>query len=392
MHPFLWLLLVAEPSQPTWLELGSGACAYLLYCLVPLAVLGLALYLTLYLPLKRCQRSEILLDILEHGHQSGLDPVQTILQASRTRDAQLGLPFHHLAAHLENHLSLASALKNVPGLMPSKMVAFFRIAEETGEWQHVYPACRILLRDRMSRIRSEESFALAGTTIVNPCLFMTAFSLHYTLPTLREIAKSLKPSDTLPLLLASNYASAIFWVAGSVCAGVMVFYVLATMLNSLAEDLPEAVTSAVVHRLFYRFPWHRDRTWRDFSALLSLLLDAHVPESRAVSLAAQASGNLWFAKRAQGVIAALADGVALTEAMRKLDAADEFHWRLANAARSGSSFGRSIAGWLESLDARAFQAEQWATQLVTAGLVLLNGLMMGLIAFWLYWLIVNINS
>lgn len=391
MHPFLWLVLVAEFSQPTWLEMGSGACAYLLYCLVPLAVIGIGLYLTLYIPLKRCQRSEILLDILEHGHQSGLDPVQTILQASRTRDAQLGLPFHHLAAHLENHLSLATAVKNVPGLMPSKMVGFFRIAEETGEWQQVYPACRILLRDRMSRIRSEESFALAGITILNPCLFITAFSLHHTLPALREIAKSLKASDKLPLLLASNYASAILLAAGLVCAGAMAFYFLATMLDSLAQALPEAVPTAV-HRLFYRLPWHRDRTWRDFSAMLSLLLDAHVPESRAVSLAAQASGNLWFAKRAQGAIAALADGVVMTEAVRKLDAADEFHWRLANAARPGSSFVRSIAGWLESLDARAFQAELWATQLVTTGLVLLNGLMMGMIAFWLYWLIVNINS
>ena len=39
-----------------------------------------------------------------------------------------------------------------------------------------------------------------------------------------------------------------------------------------------------------RLPWRRKRFQRDFSAMLAVLLDAEVPETEAVGLAAEATG------------------------------------------------------------------------------------------------------
>ena len=67
------------------------------------------------------------------------------------------------------------------------------------------------------------------------------------------------------------------------------------------------------------------------------------------------------------------EGVKLAEALRLMDRAPEFHWRISNALERGSGFLRALAGWHEALDAKAFQLEQSAAQVTTTGLVLLNG-------------------
>src|SRR5881396_2717633 len=52
-------------------------------------------------------------------------------------------------------------------------------------------------------------------------------------------------------------------------------------------------------------------------------------------------------------------------------------WRLTNASHSSKGFRAALNGWLEALDARAFQQQQAAAQLVTTAVVLLNGTLVG---------------
>jgi hypothetical protein len=80
-------------------------------------------------------------------------------------------------------------------------------------------------------------------------------------------------------------------------------------------------------------------------------------------------------------------GIKLTEAVRWLDDAGEFRWRLRNAAEPRAGFFAALAGWHESLEARAFHQEQAVSQTITSGLVLLNGLMVGLVALGMFRLI-----
>jgi type II secretory pathway component PulF len=129
-----------------------------------------------------------------------------------------------------------------------------------------------------------------------------------------------------------------------------------------------------------RLPWRRKRLQRDFSSMLAMLLDAGLPEARAVQLAAASTANRILERRADDVSAALAEGVPLTEAVQRFDSSGELRWRLANAAHSRQGFLDALAGWIEALDAKAFQQEQTAAQLLTSGLVLFNGTLVGLFA------------
>ena len=137
-------------------------------------------------------------------------------------------------------------------------------------------------------------------------------------------------------------------------------------------------------------PWRLKRLKRDFSAVLALLLDAEVPEPQAVTLAAEASANSIFIRRAAAVTADLRSGIKLSEAVRHLDDSGEFRWRLANATQVHGDFSKTLDGWHQALDAKAFQEEQASAQLCTSGVVLFNGLVVGLIATGVFQLLTTI--
>jgi type II secretory pathway component PulF len=112
---------------------------------------------------------------------------------------------------------------------------------------------------------------------------------------------------------------------------------------------------------------------------LALLLDAGLPEARAVELAAESTGNRIFQNRAGRVGADLANGVPLPEAVGQIDGSGEFQWRLTNAARARQGFLSALHAWHEALNARAEQQEQTATQMAMTGLVFYNGAIVGLV-------------
>jgi type II secretory pathway component PulF len=140
----------------------------------------------------------------------------------------------------------------------------------------------------------------------------------------------------------------------------------------------------------WQFPWRRKRLHRDFSAMLSVLLDANVPEVEAVALAGEATNNRMFRRRANRVRSLLVEGVKLPEAIHVLDNSKELSWRLTNALRRGSGFLHALAGWHDALDAKAFQLEQAAAQIATTLLILFNGLIVGSIVTAIFLALIQI--
>jgi type II secretory pathway component PulF len=118
---------------------------------------------------------------------------------------------------------------------------------------------------------------------------------------------------------------------------------------------------------------------RDFSTLLAVLLDAGVPEAAALTLAADGTANSVFRRRAARAVEGLRQGLKLPDAVHLMDDTGEFRWRLRNAVAAPGGFFRALAGWHESLDARAFQQEQAAAHVISTSLVLWNGLFVGVI-------------
>jgi type II secretory pathway component PulF len=144
----------------------------------------------------------------------------------------------------------------------------------------------------------------------------------------------------------------------------------------------------VVDWIAWRIPWKRKKLLRAFSAMLAVLLDGGVPEGIAMRLAGDCTANEICRRRAQRVIAALERGVKLDEAVRVFDDSGEFHWRLTNAIHARGGFLAALRGWHEALDAKAFQQEETATHAFTSGLVVMNGLVVGLIAVATYGMLV----
>jgi type II secretory pathway component PulF len=149
-------------------------------------------------------------------------------------------------------------------------------------------------------------------------------------------------------------------------------------------------TLPLVDWIAWRVPWKHKRMQRNFSAMLAVLLDGGVPESNAVRLAGDCAANEVFRRRAASVQAALAQGVRLTDAVRRLDDSGEFRWRLANAAHARGGFLRALTGWHEALDAKSFQQEQAAAHIVTSALVLANGVLVALVALAVFGALVSI--
>jgi type II secretory pathway component PulF len=124
--------------------------------------------------------------------------------------------------------------------------------------------------------------------------------------------------------------------------------------------------------------------------MLGLLLDSAVPEPEAVRLAADCAANRVFRRRAERVIERLAQGVKLPEAVQAMDDTGEFGWRLRNAFHAQTRFLRALAGWHESLDAKAFQQQQAAAHGITTALVIWNGLFVGVIVVSVFLVLISI--
>ena len=124
--------------------------------------------------------------------------------------------------------------------------------------------------------------------------------------------------------------------------------------------------------------------------MLAVLLDGGVPEVEAVQMAGDCTANEICRKRAARIITALQQGAKLQDAVREFDDSGEFRWRLTNVTHARGGFLNALRGWHEALDAKAFQQEEAAAHVITTGLVILNGIFVGLIATAMFGILIDV--
>jgi type II secretory pathway component PulF len=339
---------------------------------------------------KRQERALCFLQLLETGIKQGRSVEETIISLSQSRAQALGVHFHLLAAYIEERgHRLSEALKAVPNFLPAKTTAMLKVGEEIGAIEKVLPVCRQTLTDGVSKTQASLN-NIAAVLFVTPASGAVVWILTiWVFPKLQIIATEFLQSVPLVMRLAIE-------VAPTFAVVVLVFWFLCYAAMSLRSTGPrfvnwlEAGLWPVSHWIAFRLPWRHKRMQRDISAMLSLLLDAEVPETVAVRLAAQSTANLVFIERAERVVHELGQGVELTKAIQLLDDSGEFSWRLRNAVQPLGSFSTALAGWHDSLEAKAFQQEQTVSQIVTTGFVLLNGLMVGIVALGVFGILIAI--
>ena len=345
-----------------------------LWLLLALLILGLALlvFYVISLPLRRQERDRFLLDVIESALAQGEQVERYIISLAQTRDRSPGIQFHLLAALLETGCSFVDALEKTPRLFPPQLLAMLKVGESIGDLRKVLPACRKLLRDGISQSRAAINYQVVFAFVFNPMeLLAVPFLAAKIMPVFGEILGGFKMTFSSLATTAIKLSPYIF-AGQTLIVLALYFFAILFLGGPRLSSWLQAGVFPLGDWIVLRLPWRRKRLQRDFSAMLALLLDAGVPEERAVLFAAASTANRVFVKRAEKIAAHLRAGVKLTEAIQTLDDTGEFRWRLENAAHFSSNFFRALKGWHESLDAKAFQLEQSAAQTITTALVLVN--------------------
>jgi type II secretory pathway component PulF len=357
-----------------------------LFIVVLVGVLSLV-YFLLTLPMRRAERARLFLDLIESAIKQGRPVEETLISVSQSRDMSMGPRFHLVAAWLEQNLPLNEALAKVPQFLPPQVNAMLMAGQKIGDLRKVLPACRQLLKDAVSQTRGAINYLVILTFVITPMGMGVAGVLKVViLPKYREIFEGTLGSGmgAMPggVDFILNHAGTWF----ALQAGVLLLLWLAALVYMGG---PRVVAwFPVLERVHYWLPWRRKRLQRDFSTMLAILLDSGVPEPEAVALAADCTANKVFRQHAACAVDDLKRGLKLTQAVQAMDDSGEFGWRLANAFHRAGGFLKALAGWHESLDAKAFQEEQAAAHGITSALVLWSGLFVGAVVISVFMFLV----
>ncbi len=369
-----------------------AALFWSLLIMLPSGAFSVALHFIISLPMQRRDRARFFLDLLETAIERGQSIEHAILSAAETRDRVMGVRFYLLAAHIEDGASFSEALKRAPTFLPPQVNAMLRAGVNLGDLKKVLPACREVLRIAPDTVRSTLHYAVAMLLVFAPiAIWLITMMTIFVIPKFKEVSAGmgikLQPLSVFVFALNdSNVLVTFEAVLFVVLASVAIFYIGGPGLIRWAQfrRVP------ILDWLAWLVPWKRKKLLRAFSAMLAVLLDGGVPEAEAVRLAGESTANEICRRRARRVIAALERGEKLDEAVRTFDDTGEFHWRLTNAMHARGGFLEALRGWHEALDAKAFQQEEIATHTLTSGLVIVNGIVVGLIATAMFGILIGV--
>lgn len=368
---------------------------------VPLLSLGVGTFLLLVIltigwfglshGLRREERARTFLGLIEIGLRQGRTPEQTVLDLARLGARDLGRGLALLADHVAVGMRLGPALDAVPSFLPAQCRALYRAAEATGDLRRALPACRAILRDgpSASLVATNNLMTILFLSPVGPIL-VGACSI-WILPKLKAVMADMLPEGSFASMRYFDWSAHLAWATMLIWLGYWMLVCLQYGGPWLRRRL-EPFLDGARDRLMFLLPWRRRRMHRDFSLMLGLALDCGVPEPGALAVAAQATGNARFIRSASRASEELGRGARLTDAVATLDSSGEFLWRLRNAAAGRGGFAAALAGWQESLAARAFQQEQAWSQLLTTVAVFINAATVALLGLGLFGMFVEIIS
>jgi len=368
----------------------AGLLWYTALIVLPGGAFSVVLHFLLSLPMRRRDRALFFLDLLETVLKRGQPVEQAILSAAENHDRSIGVRFFMVAAHIEGGARFGEALEKVPSFLPPQVNAMLRAGEKLGDLKKVVPACREVLRLAPDTVRTTMNYMVAILLLFAPVsVWLISMLMIFVVPKFKEIAAGYGAQEW-PL------ASFVFAIAPQLVAFEICVFMALVVVAAIYIGGPGLVRWFQFRRvpiadwITWRIPWKQKKLLRAFSAMLAVLLDGGVPEAEAVRLAGESTANEICRRRAARVIAALQDGAKLDDAVRAFDDTGEFHWRLTNAIHARGGFLGALRGWHEALDAKAFQQEETATHALTSGLVILNGVVVGLIAIGMFGMLVMI--
>ena len=375
-----------------WLSYLAGVLLLGVLALLFVFCAGYAVYFLFSLPRRRLERAMVFLNLVDAGIRRGVPPEDTIRSAARCCDDSVSVRYHLLAGWVERGADWREAVAKVPRLMPPSITELLLLTDRIGGWDKIFPLCQRKLADVLSQLRARQSCLSPSIIILPlPIIYVSMILTVIIMPKFRAIAADYDvPLFSLWDRIAGFSLPAMALLAG--LALLPMFILLAHIGGPrLWSWLPKTCVSPGDF-LAWLVPWERQRLQRDFAAVLGLMLDAGVAEREAVELAARGTANAILKRKAAEVMAALAAGQPLTEALSLIDARGELKWRFQQAAEVGTRFETALAGWCNALQARADQLQQTGMQILSVGLLLINALFVGLIVFDLFRVLIQITE
>jgi len=353
---------------------------------------GYAVYFLFSLPRRRLERAMVFLNLVDAGIRRGVTPEDTIRSAAGCGDDSVSVRFHLLAGWVEQGADWRVAVAKVPRLMPPSITELLLLTDRIGGWDKIFPICQRKLADVLSQLRARQGCLSPSIIILPlPILYISIILTVIIIPKFHSIAADYE----VPLFTIWDWFEGVPLSAIVMLAGLALLPLFILLMHIGGPRLWSWLPKTRVppgDLLAWLVPWERQRLQRDFAAVLGLMLDAGVAESEAVELAARGTANAILKKKAAAVMAALAAGQPLTEALSLIDARGELKWRFQQAAEGGTRFETALAGWCDALQARADQLQQTGMQLLSVGLLLINALFVGLIVFDLFRVLIQITE
>jgi len=351
------------------------------------AGVGVAAYVILTVPLRRCERARLFIRMLETALARGEPPARAVEVLSRSREGGAKWDCRSLLRRMERGQSLSEALRRSSEFIPSRLIETIAVGERTGRLDKVLPVCRQAMEGARSRTRAAVSYMIlflgGGSLTVTG---VTGILGVFIVPKYQAMLKDLVGDEPLPAAFDVLAGPWIGWLMGAISIGLLLWLIGYSRGLGLTRVLH---LHGLVDVLDSCLPWRRARRLCDFSSMLSILLDAGVPEDEALSLAAQSTASWTMRVRTAQALRELERGVPLPEAVGRIDSRGELRWRLANGAHGPDGFRKALAGWHAALAARADQLEQAGAHLLSTGILLLNAAVVGVICVSVFQILIG---
>jgi general secretion pathway protein F len=380
-------MLIKSTLQLVWSLLVHGALF-----VIPALVLSYVAYYLISLPARRREQGRLFLHLLDTWLRHGRPIEQTIIAVANSRDRSIGLRFHLAAAYIEEGHRLPVALEK-SRLLPRAVVAMIAAGQQAGDFRKVLPACHTHMADAQSGLRSAMNYLLVLVLGMAPVgLFLIGFLNTFISPKVVEVFAGMsegEPPTWLPFFLGAAHIG--YWIE----VAMLLALGIAALLYLIGPDTPDwlrRMAISVIDWAAWLVPWKRLRIKRNFTAILAILLDGGMPEPQALRLAGMSTANRVFERRVARVIDQLSTGCPLPKALVALDDGGELHWRLTSAIHERSSFSTALRGWLDALDARAFQQEQTAAHLLSTLFVVVNGIVVGCVCGAFFGMLIELTN
>jgi hypothetical protein len=374
----------------------EGLLVFLLIAVIatlPVALMLGVVYFVVTWPFRLLERARFLLDVVSAALAKGDSPERTLVQLARRHERAFGPHLHLLTAHIERGLTLGQSLAKVPQLMPPAVAVMVRVGEEIGDLRKVLPAASRVLSDEMSHAREAQYHTVALGTATSLMLAWVIWTLgNFVFPKFDALLFDFAEGrELVGWMLFSTFAGHVTGWVLFLAGSVLVMWIWTLLCVGGMERMLWASSQSpwLAALIWHWLPWRYKRLQRDFSFLLATLLDAHVPEEKAVAMAAAGTANPGIERRAGAVIEDLKAGLWLPSAIKHLDDEGELAWRFRHAAYSQKGFTVALKGWQEALDTSAMKEERIAIDATNLAVILFNGLMVGLVTFSVFQFIIT---